>query len=97
MVLDAFVVALLKLADLLLTIYIWLIIIRCVISWFFPFSFHPAVRFVYRVTEPVLGPLRRIIPPIGNIDISPIVAIFIIYFLQTLIYYTLRNYYILHY
>jgi len=55
------------------------------------------VRFVYRVTEPVLGPLRRIIPPIGNIDISPIVAIFIIYFLQTLIYYTLRNFYILHY
>ncbi len=92
MVVNAFFVAVLRLADLVLSIYTWVIIIRCIISWVMPIPYHPVARFFYRVTEPVLAPLRRIIPPIGGLDLSPLVAILLIYFLQTLIYYTLRSY-----
>jgi len=88
-VLNALLIAFLKVTDLVLTIYTWLIIIRCIVSWFVPFPYHPALRVLYRLTEPVLAPFRRIIPPIAGLDLSPLVVIFIIYFLQILIHQTL--------
>ncbi|MCC7370005.1 MAG: YggT family protein [Chloroflexi bacterium] len=51
------------------------IIIRALMSWFNPSPDNPIVRFVIEITEPVLAPLRRIVPRIGMIDITPIVAI----------------------
>jgi YggT family protein len=51
------------------------IIIRALMSWFNPSPENPIVRFVIEITEPVLAPLRRIVPRIGMIDITPIVAI----------------------
>lgn len=51
------------------------IIIRALMSWFNPSPENPIVRFVIEITEPVLAPLRRIVPRIGMIDISPLVAI----------------------
>ncbi len=79
--------ALIQLADLLLDIYVWIIIARAIISWVNPSPFHPAVRFLYRVTEPVLAPIRRIIPPIYGIDISPVIVIFIIFVIQNFLRY----------
>ncbi len=67
----------------LLNIYMWVIIIRAVISWVNPDPYNPIVQFLTRVTEPVLQPLRRLIPvwKIG-VDLSPLIAILLIYFLE---------------
>ena len=82
-VLENLIFALAKIIDMGLTIYIWLIIGRALISWVNPDPYNPIVTFLYRVTEPVLAPIRRWIPPRGmGIDISPIVVILVIYFLQ---------------
>jgi YggT family protein len=77
------IVALAKIIDLVLNLYVWVIIIRAVISWVNPDPYNPIVNFLYRATEPVLAPVRRRLP-FGNlgIDVSPIVVILVIYFLQ---------------
>jgi len=83
-VVENFIVALAKIIDIGLTIYIWLILGRAIISWVNPDPYNPIVVFLYRVTEPVMAPIRRLIPIRGlGIDISPIIVIVIIYFLQT--------------
>ncbi|NIO10893.1 MAG: YggT family protein [Deltaproteobacteria bacterium] len=75
--------ALALLLSLALKTYMWIIIARALISWVNPDPYNFIVQFLHRVTDPVLEPIRRIIPmhSIG-IDISPIVAIFGVYFLQ---------------
>ncbi|NPA15102.1 MAG: YggT family protein [Deferribacteres bacterium] len=77
-----FIRALAYILDMVLKLYFWIIIIRAIISWVNPDPYNPIVRFLYQVTEPVLRPIRRIIPPIGGIDLSPMVVILVIYFLQ---------------
>ena len=67
----------------LLTIYIWIIIIRALLSWVNPDPYNPIVQILYRLTEPVLAPVRYRMPDIGGIDASPIVVLLIIFFLQT--------------
>lgn len=66
----------------LLSIYILFIIIRIVFSWGMLSYGNRLMRFLVDVTEPLLGPLRRTIPPLGWLDISPIVAILIIWLFQ---------------
>jgi len=81
-----------EILDMLLHLYMWAIIINALISWVNPDPYNPIVRFLYKITEPVLAPLRRIIPirSMGiGIDPSPILAIFIIVFLRRAIVKTL--------
>jgi YggT family protein len=66
----------------LLSIYILLIIIRIVFSWAMIGYTNRIMRFLIDATEPLLGPLRRIIPPLGWMDISPIVAFLILWLFQ---------------
>ena len=66
----------------LLSIYLLLIIIRIVFSWGRVSYRNRLMKFLVDVTEPLLGPLRRMIPPLGWIDISPIVAILIVWLFQ---------------
>jgi YggT family protein len=61
--------------------YMWIIIIRALLSWVNPDPWNPIVRFLYQVTEPVLRPIRRRLPVTG-VDFSPLVVILAIYFLQ---------------
>ncbi len=70
-----------------LTIFYWLIIIRAVLSWVNPDPYNPIVSFLYRITEPVLAPIRKALPMGLNygIDLSPIIAFFIIIFLKSLL------------
>ena len=84
---NIFLKSFIQLIDLFLTIYIWIIIARAIISWVNPYPYHPLIRFLYRVTEPVLAPVRRIIPPIAGIDISPVIVIFVIFFIQNFLHY----------
>ena len=66
----------------LLSIYLLLIVVRIVFSWGRVSYRNRLMKFLVDVTEPLLGPLRRMIPPLGWIDISPIVAILIIWLFQ---------------
>jgi len=82
-VLENLIFALAKIIDMGLTLYMWLIIGRAVVSWVNPDPYNPIVNFLHRATEPVLAPVRRWIPMGGlGIDISPIIVIMAIYFLQ---------------
>jgi YggT family protein len=75
----------------LLSIYILLIIVRIVFSWARVSYSNRLMRFLVDVTEPLLGPLRRLIPPLGWIDISPIVALLILWLFQQAIEGTLLS------
>ena len=78
---------LVNLLVLLLYLYTWIVIIRAVMSWMNPDPKNPLVKALYVVTEPVLKPLRALIPParLGGIDISPILAIVLIQILRYLL------------
>jgi YggT family protein len=60
----------------------FVLIIRIMLSWVNPDPYNQIVRIIYRVTEPVLAPFRRIIPPIGMMDISPIVVFLLLSFIE---------------
>ncbi|MFQ5881201.1 MAG: YggT family protein [Candidatus Methylomirabilales bacterium] len=77
-----FLSALARVLDLALNIYMWVIIIRAIVSWVSPDPYNPIVQFLYRATEPLLQPIRRLLPPTWGIDFSPLVLILGIIFLQ---------------
>ncbi len=83
--------ALIWLIDTAVDLYVLLIIVRAVLSWVNLSPYHPAVRFVYRTTEPVLGSIRRFIPPIAGLDLSPLIAIIALIFVKDLILSALYN------
>ena len=86
-----FLVAIAQIVDILLTILYWLILIRALISWVSPDPYNPIVQFLYKITEPILEPIRRILP-LGmrlGIDISPIIAFLAIMFLKSFLVRTL--------
>lgn len=75
-----------------LIFYMWIIIARAVLSWVSPDPYNPIVRFVHNVTEPVLHPIRRLLPlGFGSIDFSPLVVLLIIIFLQSFLVNTLAR------
>ena len=66
---------LLEFIRLVFTVFSLLLLARILMSWFNPDPSSPIVRFLYNVTEPVLAPVRRILPPAGMLDLSPIVVL----------------------
>ena len=89
-VLGNLIAAAAKILDLLLTMYLWVIIIRAILSWVNPDPYNPIVRLLYQVTEPVLGAIRRWLPIGGfGIDFSPVIVILVILFLQQFLVQTL--------
>jgi YggT family protein len=86
------ILALAQLVNLVLQAYFWIIIARAVLSWVNPDPFNPIVRFLYRVTEPVLRPIRRRLPTMQmGLDLSPMVVLLAIYFLQSFVVESLRD------
>lgn len=78
--------------DIVLTIYMWLIIIRALLSWVNPDPYNPIVRFLYNITEPVLHFVRRRLPLVfGGLDLSPLVVILVIIFLQKFLVTTIQQ------
>ena len=86
--------SILNLIDLLLNIYTWILIATVVMSWLIAFNIinnhNNIVRQVshalYRLTEPVLGPIRRLLPDLGGLDISPIIVLIAIWFIRNLLW-----------
>ncbi|KAF0183189.1 MAG: YggT family protein [Nitrospirae bacterium] len=77
------IIAAAEVLNIVLEIYTWVIIIAAIISWVNPDPYNPLVRFLGRVTAPVLNPVRRMVGGrLGPIDISPLLVIFAIFFLQ---------------
>ena len=83
--------ALADVLHLVITLYIYIVIARAVLSWFQPNPFHPVVRFIRDVTEPPLAWIRRYIPLFGGLDLSPVVLIFALIFIDRFVVATLRT------
>lgn len=72
-----------EIVNMLLNVYYWIVIVAALISWVNPDPYNPVVRFLRTVTEPIFRPIRRLIGyRLGPIDISPIVVILAILFIQ---------------
>jgi YggT family protein len=85
--------ALLEVIQIVLELYVYLLIASAILSWLIAFNvvntrnqFVASVgEFLYRITEPLLAPIRSVMPNLGGLDISPIILILIIYFIQRVI------------
>ena len=78
--------------DYVLSLYMWVIIARALISWVNPDPWNPIVQFLNRATEPVLAPIRRLIGLRIGMDVSPIIVILIIIFLQKAVVQSLEEF-----
>ncbi len=75
----------------ILDLYTWIVIARALVSWVSPDPYNPIVRFLFLATEPLLRPLRRLLPPrmLGGIDLSPVLLILLLQFLKNFILFSL--------
>jgi YggT family protein len=86
--------AFLTLVSTVISIYVWLLIAQAVLSWLVAFGivnrYNRVVAtvgdFLWRVTEPLLRPIRRVLPDLGGIDISPVILILLLWFLRNLMF-----------
>lgn len=89
------IVAVAELIQLVITLYTFVLIARVFISWVSASPYNPIVRIIYALTEPILLPLRRIIPAIplgmGYIDLSPLVLFLLLHFLKSFLFRTLTE------
>ncbi len=93
-VFSTFLTAAAKIIDIVLSLYMYVVIGRAIISWVNPDPYNPIVRFLHQATEPVLSRVRRFIPYLGGIDLSPLIVILAIYFLKEFV---VRSLYLLAY
>ncbi|HDS15412.1 MAG TPA: YggT family protein [Proteobacteria bacterium] len=87
-------IAVARILDVVLSIYLWIVIIRALLSWVNPDPYNPIVRFLYQVTEPVFYRIRRWFPwtAMGGIDFSPMLIMLAIFFLQSFLVQTLMQF-----
>jgi YggT family protein len=89
-ILGNFLTAVAKVLDVALTIFMWIVIARAVLSWVSPDPYNPIVRFIHKVTEPVLYQIRRRVPlSFSGIDFSPIIVLLAVIFLQRFLVHSL--------
>ena len=89
--------ALFQTIDLALNLYTWVLILSAIFFWLYAFNvinssnqFVSAIgSFLYNVTEPALRPIRRVLPNLGGIDISPIILLLLIFFIRSLMWNTI--------
>jgi len=86
-----FLLAIAKLINFVLSAYIWVVIARAVITWVNADPYNPIVRFLHQATDPLLMRIRRVLPAMGGLDLSPMVLILVIVFLQSFLVPTLQQ------
>lgn len=84
-ILGNFLIAFAKVSDMLLTLYTYIIIASALLSWVNPDPYNPIVRFLHRVTDPILYKIRDKMPYMGGIDLSPLMVILAIYFIKSFV------------
>ena len=88
-----FFMAIAKILDVILIFYMWVVIIRAVLSWVSPDPYNPIVRFIHNTTEPILYRIRSYVPVnFGGIDFSPMIVLLAVFFLQTFVVNTLMRF-----
>ena len=78
-------IAVLKLLQLVLNTYFFAVLLRAITSWFAASQYHPGVILLQQLTEPILRPARRLIPPIAGIDLSPVAVLIVLQILSMLL------------
>lgn len=79
--------------DMVIGFLILVVIVSVVISWVNADPYNPIVRFLHGVTEPILRPLRRLVPPLGGrLDLSPLLLLLLLYFLRAVLVASLQDY-----
>lgn len=78
-------ISLAELTDLAFKVFIYGVVIQALLSWINPGTYNPAVSLLYALTEPVLRPVRKLLPPIGGMDLSPLLAVLALEVLRRLI------------
>jgi YggT family protein len=92
-VISNLLVAVAKVLDIALTIFMWIVIARAILSWVSPDPYNPIVRFIHNITEPVLYQVRRKIPlSFGGIDFSPMIILLAVIFLQQFVVQSLHQF-----
>jgi len=76
---------LLSFINVVFTLYSFAFIARALLPWFRVSYYHPVMQFLVQITEPLLAPLRRYIPPAGGLDFTPMVALLILWLLERLL------------
>ena len=71
--------------DLIVTLLTIAIFGRVILSWIFPRGEDPLSKFLFIVTEPILQPVRKLLPNFGMLDLSPMIVIFVLYFIRRII------------
>lgn len=85
-------VTIIQMLNMIISLYIWVVIIAALITWVRPDPYNPIVQTLYRLTEPAYSLIRRYIPTvIGGIDLSPVVLILLLQFIQLLLSNILRS------
>ena len=92
--------AILEIVIIILDLYVWLLIASAILSWLIAFNVvntrnqlvSAVAEFLYRITEPVLRPIRSVVPTCGGLDISPIIVILLIMLIQKVIAYYILPY-----
>ncbi len=91
-----------KLIDTIIGLYSWALIISAVLSWLLAFNVinshnrvvYTVSDFLYRITEPVLRPIRRFVPLLGGVDLSPVVLLLLLYFLRMVLWEDVAPYFL---
>ncbi len=83
---------LIYLIDLFFTLLNLAILARVLLSWVRVDPYHPAVEFLYQITEPILAPLRQVIPRIGMVDISPVIAMLLLQIIREVLLAVIRGF-----
>jgi YggT family protein len=81
----ALALALPELVDLLINIFLVALLIQVILSWVSPGNYNPAVGLTYSLTQPLLGPVQRLLPNMGGLDLSPMVVMLGLYLLKMLL------------
>ncbi len=91
-IISNFMHSLATIVDIILNLYMWILIIRAVLSWVNPDPYNPIVRFLHNITDPLIYRVQRILPlQFGGIDLTPMVIIVAIIFLRSFIVPTLHQ------
>ena len=86
-----FLQALAAVIDVVLTMVMIVVIARAILSWVSPDPYNPIVRIINQISEPILFPIRRRVPYIGGIDLSPLIALLLVMFLNNFLVPTLQR------
>ncbi len=91
---NTILITILEFISLIISIYVWVVIIAALITWVQPNPYNPIVKFLWNVTEPIYKWIRKYIPTsFGGIDIAPIILILVLEFIQILLHNVIESFY----